>query len=101
MLLILFLGVVQASFSQGSNGTSFDINVCGVSASCMANIRYCQLGDDNCALASWRMVDDDLEISMAFIGQATWVGFALGAPDRKGYHFYMEEKENVMKTSTV
>ena len=86
MLSLLFLGYVHAGFLQDSNGTAFDINTCGVSASCMANIKRCNLGDDNCALVSWRMIDDDLEISMAFMGLATWVGFALGAPDRKGYH---------------
>ena len=82
MLLFLLINYVQSDFIQGTNGTGFDLSACGVSASCFANLNKCQLGEENCALVSWKMVDQDLEISLAYRGASSYVSFAFGAVDR-------------------
>ena len=48
----------------------------------MANIPNCKLGEQNCAHVSWKMNGQDLDISLAYKGVQTYVGFALGAIDR-------------------
>ena len=82
MLLLLLIKFALSEFIQGKNGTGFDLSPCGVSASCFANINKCQLGEEHCALVSWKMVDQDLEISLAYRGPSSYVSFAFGAVDR-------------------
>ena len=108
MIHLVFVTIAHCTFIQGSNGTSFDVSTCGVSdgiiywptsdfyrpkslkrnkiipksASCLANIPNCRLGEDNCAHVSWKMNGVDVDISLAYKGIQTYVGFALGAIDR-------------------
>lgn len=89
MLKLLFsaLSLARASFLQGGDGEAFDPNECGVTASCMANIPNCKPGDEKCAIVSWKMNQNDLDVTLTHSGEKTWVAIGLtpvGRPNQDG-----------------
>jgi len=79
------VGVIKSEFITSDNdndGTVFDMNSCGVSASCMANIPQCKPGDENCAVVSWSSNNADLDVTLTYSGSKTWVAFGIAPVGR-------------------